>query len=410
MTRGQERGLLLLLSAVQFTHVLDFMVMLPLGPQLMRDLDIGPREFSGLVSVYSLFSGLVGFAATGFIDRHERRSLLLVTYVGFIAGTFACAMSHTATALAVSRAVCGAFGGICGSMVMTVASDIVPPERRAAGLGLVTTSFSVSLAAGVPLGLFLASHYNWEAPFWFVGTLSLVNFGLILRFLPEMREHIHPAQGFGLAPLMEVLRDPNALRAVAFFGTLVFAHFTIVPMLAPYLIANAGFPEKRLYLLYLVGGVLSVVTTPLIGRLADAHGRVRVYSALVGIAAVVTLGITHAGHLPTVAVVALAASFFVFASGRFVPAQAISSLAVHPRRRGAFMSLNSCARDIMAGITATVGGWLVGTRPDGTLVGYDRLGWIAVVAALMSLWIVHKVRNVEPPRDAPRSRPESSGR
>jgi len=398
MTRGQERTLLLLLAAVQFTHVLDFMVMLPLGPQLMRDLAISPREFSGLVSVYSLFSGLVGFIATGFIDRHERRKLLLLTYAGFIVGTVACALSHTAVSLAVARAVCGAFGGICGSMVMTVASDIVPPERRAAGLGLVTTSFSVSLAAGVPLGLFLASHYNWEAPFWFVGALSLVNFGLILRFLPEMREHIHPTHRSGLAPLLEVLRDSNALRALAFFGTLVFAHFTIVPMLAPYLIANAGFPENRLYLLYLVGGLLSVITTPLIGRLSDAHGRVRVYGILVGIATVVTLGITHSGHLPTVAIVALAASFFVFASGRFIPAQAISSLAVPPRRRGAFMSLNSCARDVMAGITATVGGWLVTTTPTGALVGYDRLGWIAVAAAFLSLWLAGRVRNMEPPR------------
>jgi predicted MFS family arabinose efflux permease len=142
--------------------------------------------------------------------------------------------------------------------------------------------------------------------------------------------------------------------------------------------------------------------------LSDAHGRVRVYGILVGIATVVTLGITHSGRLPAIAIVALAASFFVFASGRFIPAQAISSLAVPPRRRGAFMSLNSCARDVMAGVTATVGGWLVGTRPDGTLVGYDRLGWIAVLAALISLWIAHKVRNVEPPRGALGSRPESS--
>jgi MFS transporter, DHA1 family, inner membrane transport protein len=401
MTRSRERALLILLSAVQFTHVLDFMVMLPLGPQLMRDLSISPTEFSALVSVYSLFSGIVGFLATGYIDRHERRGLLLVTYVGFIAGTVACALSHTATALAVSRAVCGAFGGICGSMVMTVASDIVPPERRAAGLGLVTTSFSVSLAAGVPLGLYLATRINWEAPFWFVSALSVVNFGLILRFLPEMRGHIHPAHGSALAPLLEVLRDSNARRALLFFGTLVFAHFTIVPMLAPYLIANAGFPEDRLFLLYLVGGILSVVTTPWIGRLADTHGRPRVYALLVGIAVPVTLGITHAGHLPSVAVVALGASFFVFASGRFIPAQAICSLAVHPRRRGAFMSLNSCGRDLMAGITATLGGWLVKVGPDGRIDGYNRLGWIAVFAALVTVWLAYRVRHVEASRNTP---------
>ena len=398
MTRRRETALLVLLSAVQFTHVLDFMVMLPLGPQLMRDLSITPREFSSLVAVYSLFSGIVGFLATGHIDRHERRRLLLVTYVGFLVGTVACALSHTATTLAVSRAVCGAFGGICGSMVMTVASDLVPPERRAAGLGLVTTSFSVSLAAGVPLGLWLATRYNWEAPFWFVAALSVVNLGLILRFLPEMREHIHPGHGSALAPILELLRDANALLALAFYGTLVFAHFTIVPMLAPYLIHNVGYPEDELFFLYFVGGILSVVTTPRIGKLADAYGRPKVYAFLVAVSIGVTLGITHAGVLPKPAVIALGAGFFVFASGRFIPAQAICSLAVHPRRRGAFMSLNSCGRDLMAGITATLGGWLVRVGPDGKVSGYDRLGWIAVAVALLTVWLAYRVRHVEPPR------------
>jgi predicted MFS family arabinose efflux permease len=226
----------------------------------------------------------------------------------------------------------------------------------------------------------------------------VVNLGLILRFLPEMRDHIHPGHGSGLSPILELLRDTNALRALAFYGTLVFSHFTIVPMLAPYLIANVGYPEKELFFLYFVGGILSVVTTPRIGRLADSYGRPRVYAILVAIAIGVTLGITHAGPLPKPAVIALGAGFFVFASGRFIPAQAICSLAVHPRRRGAFMSLNSCARDLMAGITATLGGWLVQVRPDGRVLGYDRLGWIAVVAALVTVWLAYRVRHVEPPR------------
>ncbi len=395
MTESRERRLLLLLAAVQFTHVLDFMVMLPLGPQLMRDLHIGPLGFSALLGCYSVASGLAGFFGSTFIDRFERRTLLVATYLGFIVGTLGCALSHSAAMLGLARSICGIFGGLCGSLVMTVASDLVPPQRRAAGLGLVTTSFSVAAAFGVPLGLALANRFDWEAPFWGVAILSAILCGLISVNLPTLKDHIHPGARFGFTPMLEVIRDANARRALAFYGMLVFAHFAIIPMLAPYLIGNVHLAEERLFLVYLVGGILSLFSTPRIGRLADELGQVRVYAGLVGFAIVITLAITHARPMPLFALLLLGGSFFVFASGRFIPAQAILSLAVPPRRRGAFMSLSSCARDIMAGLTTAVGGWLVVKTPAGEIIGYDRLGWIAVVSALLSLWLATRVRNVE---------------
>ena len=400
MTESRERRLLLLLAAVQFTHVLDFMVMLPLGPQLMRELRIGPVGFSALLGCYSVASGLAGFFGSTFIDRFERRRLLVLTYLGFIVGTLGCALSHSAVVLGVARSVCGVFGGLCGSMVMTVASDLVPPQRRAAGLGLVTTSFSVAAAFGVPLGLALANRFDWEAPFWGVALMSMILCGLISVTLPPLKEHLHPAARFGFAPILEVIRDANARRALAFYGMLVFAHFTIIPMLAPYLIGNVHLAESRLFLVYLVGGLSSLFTTPRIGRMADDLGRVRVYAGLMGFAALVTLGLTHARPMPLYWLLPLGGSFFVFASGRFIPAQAILSLAVPPRRRGAFLSLSSCARDIMAGLTTAVGGWLVVKTPSGEIEGYDRLGWIAVASGLFSLWLATRVLDVEHPKPA----------
>jgi len=400
MTESRERRLLLLLAAVQFTHVLDFMVMLPLGPQLMRELRIGPVGFSALLGCYSVASGLAGFFGSTFIDRFERRRLLVLTYLGFIMGTLGCALSHSAVVLGVARSVCGVFGGLCGSMVMTVASDLVPPQRRAAGLGLVTTSFSVAAAFGVPLGLALASRFAWEAPFWALAGISTVLCGVAALALPRLEGHLRSGAGFGFAPILEVARDANALRALAFYGTLVFAHFTIIPMLAPYLIGNVHLAESRLFLVYLVGGLLSLFTTPRIGRMADDLGRVRVYAGLMGFAALVTLGLTHARPMPLYWLLPLGGSFFVFASGRFIPAQAILSLAVPPRRRGAFLSLSSCARDIMAGLTTAVGGWLVVKTPSGEIEGYDRLGWIAVASGLFSLWLATRVLDVEHPKPA----------
>jgi len=147
--------------------------------------------------------------------------------------------------------------------------------------------------------------------------------------------------------------------------------------------------------IYLVGGIASLYSTPRIGRWADAFGRVRVYAVLMAFAALITLGITHARPMPLPLLALLGGSFFVFASGRFVPAQAILSLSVPPHRRGAFLSLGGCARDLMAGLTTAVGGWLVTKTPDGRIEGYDRLGWLAVASGFLSLWLAGRVRNVE---------------
>ncbi|MSU31527.1 MAG: MFS transporter [Pedosphaera sp.] len=362
---------------------------------------LAPLFLPGLSPFTLCFHGLVGFFVTDYIDRYERRQLLLLSYAGFIIGTLACALSHSLLSLAVSRSICGAFGGICGSMVMTTASDIVPTQRRAAGLSLVTISFSISLAGGVPLGLYLANRFNWEAPFWFIGLLSIVNFELILQFLPSRRAHISPTRQGGFAQVLKVLKDPNARRALTFSGSLVFTHFTIIPMLAPYLIANTGFSKTSLFAFYCIGGILSLITTPIIGLLADQFGRFRVYIVLVAVATFITFGLTHAEQLPLWTVIPLGAAFFVFGSGRFIPVQAICSLAIQPSQRGAFMSLNSCSRDLMAGITSTFGGWMITTSPQGTLSGYNFLGWLAIAAALISLLIGARVLNVEPHSQLP---------
>ncbi|HMO65217.1 MAG TPA: MFS transporter [Verrucomicrobiota bacterium] len=392
-----ERTLLLLLAAVNFTHIMGFMILMPLGPQLMRDLGIGPAAFSWLVSAYTLAAGAVGLAAVPFIDRYDRRTLLLATYAGFVAGTAACALAHTHATLLVARALCGAFGGVCGALVLAVVSDLVPPGRRAAGIGLVMTAFALASAVGVPLGLFLAQRFRWETPFWLLAGLSALIWLLVRRCLPPMRGHLAagPPPPVSLRPLLALLGDANVRRAMGLMAVMVFGHFLIIPLMSPYLVANVGVAEDRLFLVYFVGGVLTVFTSPRVGRLADRRGRVRVFTVLVLTASGVTLAISHAGPLPLAAVLALAGAFFVFASGRWVPGQAIMTLAVPPERRGAFLSLNSCVRDFASGATSALGGWIVTRSPAGPLEGYGWLGWLALAANLLSLWIARRVQPVE---------------
>ncbi len=392
MNRRPESALLLLLAAVQFTHIMDFMIMMPLGPQLMRDLAVGPSTFSALVSAYTLSAGIIGLVAATFVDRYDRRPLLLITYAGFALGTLACAMSHSANTLMLSRVICGAFGGVSGSLVMAIVSDIVPPERRAHGLGIVMTAFSVAAAIGIPAGLWLAQRFDWEAPFFLLAALSAIMWIVLWKALPSVREHLRTKTGEKLHPFRDLLRDANAGRALLFMSAMIFGHFTVIPFLSPYLVGNVGLPERHLFLVYFVGGVVTVIVSPKIGTLADRFGRHRTFGLLVFVACAVTLWLTHAGPLPLWAVLVMAALFFGFASGRFVPGQAIVSLAVPRSHRGSFMSLVSCVRDITAGVASGVGGWVVQTGPDHRITGYAWLGWAAVAASLLSIWLAGRVK------------------
>lgn len=389
-----ERPLLLLLAVVQFTHIMDFMILMPLGPQLMRELGIGPGRFSALVSAYTLSAGLVGLLAAPFMDRFDRRKLLLATYAGFILGTLACALSHSAGTLLVARATCGAFGGVSGAVVLAIVSDVVPPQRRATAMGIIMTAFSAAAALGVPFGLYLAQRFNWEAPFGLLVLLSSLAWLVLRHRLPSVRGHLQ-AGNRGFQTFLPLLRNANAGWALLFMAVLVFSHFTIIPLLSPYLVHNVGVAEKDLYLVYLVGGVLTVFTLPLIGRLADRQGQKRVLAVLVGVACVVTLLITHSPPLPLGTTLVLGGLFFVFASGRFVPGQAIVSLAVPSSQRGAFLSLSACSRDFASGLTSSLGGWLVTQSAAGPLENYGRLGWIAVTFGLLSLAMVARVKVIE---------------
>jgi DHA1 family inner membrane transport protein len=392
MRQYSERTLLLLLAAVQFTHILDFMVMMPLGQQLMRDLAIGPAQFSHLVAAYTISAGIVGFVTAPFMDRHDRKKILLIGYAGFMLGTLACGLARDATQLLIARAVCGAFGGVSGATIMSILSDIVPPQRRAAGMGVIMAAFAVAAALGVPIGLYLAQKFRWEMPFLLVAGMAVIIWVLILVILPPVRGHLEETASHGFHTFWELLRDPNAGRALLFMSALVMGHITIIPLLAPYLVANVGMPEEKLFLIYLIGGVCSAFTAPLFGKMADRRGHMRVYTFLIVVACIVTFMLTNAPQLPVWAVLILAAGFFTFASGRFVPAQAIVSLAVPARRRGSFMSLSSCTRDLTTGFTTSLGGWIVTKAPSGQLVNYSVLGWIAVGVSLFSLWLANRVQ------------------
>ncbi len=360
-----ERRLLLLLAAVQFTHIMDFMVMMPLGPQLMRELGISPQQFGSLISSFALTAGIVGLSVAPFIDRFDRRHLLLFAYAGFTLGTLACGLSKTWEMLLVSRALCGAFGGVSGATIMAIVSDVVPSERRARGMGIIMTAFSAAAALGVPFGLKLAQWWRWEAPFLAVVAIASVVWIYLFRTLPAVRGHLEDGQVRSARDFLQLLKDRNAWKGLTLMMFVVFGHFTIIPFLSPFLVRNVGMAEKDLFLVYVVGGSITVFTGPMVGRLADKHGKFFMYSILVAGACVVIRVLTSSGPRPEWQVLVIAAFFFMLASARFIPTQ--ESLADPAYKQ---MLVDSTVDDLIvsAGITGTAASWL---KPSLRAAGLD---------------------------------------
>ncbi len=393
-----ERALLLLLAAVQFTHIMDFMVMMPLGPQLMRIFQIDPSQFSLLVAAYTFSAGVAGLAGSLVVDRFDRKKALLFCYAGFLLGTLACALAPNYQALMLARVISGAFGGVSGSMVLTIAGDVVPLERRARAMGIIMASFSFASVAGVPVGLWLAAHWSWHAPFYIILFLGLAIWFLCVVRLPSMRGHMAKCdeqERHFLAGLGELLSTRNTLLALGFMVLMVLGHFIIIPFLSPSLVSNAGLAEHELSWVYFVGGAASLFSGPLWGRLADRYGRHLIFAITIFGALVPVYIITHQGLQPLFFVLTTAVFFFVFAGGRFVPGQAIVTSAVPARLRGSFMSLNSSVRDFAAGIASVIGGHIVTQDvATGKLLHFSTLGWMAITASIISIVIATRVKAV----------------
>jgi predicted MFS family arabinose efflux permease len=389
-----EKRLLLVLAAIQFTNILDFMIMMPLGPQLMRIFNVGPASFSALVSAYTFSAGIVGFAAAFFIDRFPRKRMLELVYLGFLLGTLACALSPGYGWLLASRIFTGAFGGMLGALVMSVVGEVIPLERRARAMGQIMAAFSAASVLGVPLGLYLASVMSWHAPFFFLFVACLFIWGGIRMFIPPISTAVQQ----GRAPLSPieiittVIRQRNLRTALVLTLVMMLGNFTITPFISPTMVANVGFSEKQLTYIYLAGGFITLFSSPLIGKLADKHGPVRVFTIFILIAIVPILLITNMGPLPIPIALLVTSSYFVISGGRMIPAQAMVASAVEPAFRGSFMSLNSSVQQLGTAVAAFIAGLIMVRNEDGTLSNYPYVGLLAIALSLVSIGVARRIK------------------
>ncbi len=393
----RERHLIAFLTTVQFVHMVDFVLMMPLGPIFMRSFAIDTHEFALMLSAYTFAAAGSGIAAGFFIDRYDRRRVLLPLLAGLSLATLGCAWAPSYPWMVLMRALAGGFGGVLGAMCIAVIPDVIPTERRGRAIGVVMASFSLASIIGIPIGMNLATTFSWHMPFLAIGIAGLLVFGWGLFAFPSLTGHIARTRSSPNETIRAIFSVGLHWRA---FGLTVFlagAGFSVISFISPYLVGNIGFRDDQLQFVYLTGGIASVVTTPLIGRLVDRLQPIRVFTVLALLSIAPILMLTHLPPVGVPLALVVTVTFIVFVSGRFVPSTTLITNAIAPHLRGSFMSFNSAVMSGATGSAALVAGFLVTKAADGSIQHYPRAGWLATVSTIMAILLAWSIAPARKP-------------
>jgi predicted MFS family arabinose efflux permease len=393
MSPLRERWLLITLAGIQFTNILDFMIMMPLGPALTALFHISDAQFGMLVSAYTLAGGASGLLASTYIDKFDRKRLLLVLYSLFAISTFACGIAPSYETLLLARISAGIFGGVLSALSQTIVGDVIPFERRGHAMGIVMTSFSVSTVAGVPLGLFLAAHFGWHIPFLLIAGICVLFAIFAYLTLPALNAHLQ-----GHTPLSawsrisEVLQDHNHLRAFAFSALLMFSGFTVIPYITIFMQTNVGLHANQVPYVYLCGGVATLVTARWLGNLTDSWGKFQTFRAIALVFVVPLIGLPLLGRVGLWGALVVSTLFFICGSGRMIPGMAMLTSAANPALRGTFMTLNASIQSAAMGLAALVGGHLISRNAEGLVQDYWKSALIGAFASILAVIVAKKLK------------------
>ena len=386
-----ERRLLLLFAALQFTHLLDYMVLMPLGAEVMRSFGVSATQFGLLVGAYTLASASASLAGSGLLDRVSRRTTLLALLAGFIVATLGCALAPHYPALLAARAAAGACAGLMVATVLAIIADRVPPPRRGAAIGTVMSAFGICAVIGVPSGLWLAAQGGWRLPFFAVAGLAATLWLVLLRVLPQTPHDPQAAR----SSLADIVRQPGlALGWLLSFG-IVFAGFLIVPYLGAHLNGALGVALPQLSWLYLLAGGATFFAARLIGRASDRYGAIRVLSLLMLLSVIPHLWLTHLQPGPLLLTAAVFMLFMLLTATRGIPALAWLINRVPGPLRGRWLAINIACTDAASGLAAWTTGVMVGSGSDGQLADFGRAGWLAVGVTAATLLLVWKLHGAE---------------
>jgi MFS transporter, DHA1 family, inner membrane transport protein len=386
----QERILLFLLATINFTHILDFMIMMPLGNFLMPHFNISAQYFSLIVAAYPVTAFVSGMVAAFFVDQFDRKKVLLFAYVGFILGTITCGLAPSPALLMGARILTGLFGGLIGAQVLSIIADTFPYEKRGQAMATVFMAFSLASVFGVPFSLYLAKLISWHSPFIFIGILGIVLLPFLHRFLPSVTGHMAdgPAEKASIRQVfVSMFSNRSQTLALLLSGSLMLGHFLVIPFINPYMEFNVGFTKDQTPMIYMVGGVCAMLSSTFIGKLADKHGKLKVFTVCLLLSLLPIFLITNMPRIPFYYVLIVFGFWFTFSTGRNIPAQAMISTVVNPAERGRFMSFNSSFQQLFTGAASIIAGLIVVRDAQGKIYHYQWVGYLSISIVFLCWFI-----------------------
>jgi predicted MFS family arabinose efflux permease len=388
-----QKFVIAMLALLQFTVVLDFMVLSPLGDILMKSLNIVPSRFGLVVSCYAFSAGISGILAAGFADKFDRKKMLLFFYTGFILGTLCCALANTYWLLLCARIVTGLFGGVIGAISMAIMADLFPIQQRGRVMGFVQMSFAASQVLGIPIGLYIANSWGWHAAFLMIVLLAIVI--SILVFIKMKPVDHHLAIQSDKSPFLHLWHTlSNNTYQTGFIATafLSIGGFMLMPFGSAFLINNVQITQQQLPLIFMFTGIASIIIMPLVGKLSDRIDKFTLFTGGSVLAIIMVIIYTNISPIPLWQVVVINMIMFMGIMSRMIPATTLTTSIPEMKDRGAFMSINSSLQQMAGGIAAICAGFIV-TQPAkaSPLQHYNILGYVVAAVILVCAFLVYRV-------------------
>jgi predicted MFS family arabinose efflux permease len=390
-----EKFIIVILAVLQFTVILDFMVLNPLGALLMPIMKITPSQFGLVVSAYAFSAGISGLLAAGFADKYDRKKMLVFFYAGFVIGTILCGIAPDYYFLLGARVITGIFGGVLSSISFAIITDLFPMEKRGRVMGFVQMAFAVSQVMGIPLGLYLANEFDWHSPFLVIAGLAAATGIVIMQAMKPVNEHLKiRTERNAFVHFGKTLQNKTYVLGFAATALLSIGGFLMMPFSSHFLVRNVKISELDLPKVFFITGILSMISGPLVGKLSDKIGKYPIFVAGSILLSVMVIIYTNLG-VSTVWIVALISSFlFVGVTSRMISASALTSAVPEPADRGAFMGINSSIQQISGGLASVIGGLVIVEKKNGPLEHFDTLGYLAVLMILICIVTMHYINQL----------------
>jgi predicted MFS family arabinose efflux permease len=399
-----------LLAFLQFAVILDFMIMAPLGALIMPALDMSTSQFGLIVSAYAFAAGITGLLTAGFADRFDRKKLLVFFYTGFILGTLWCGLAPSFHWLLAARIATGIFGGVIGSIVLAIATDLFPMQLRGRVMGVIQTAFAASQVMGLPLGLYLSNRWNWHAPFLMMAGVGVVGGIAIAALMKPVTDHLAvPQERSAFMHLLHTVADARYLTAFATTALLTTGGFMLMPFGSAFTVNNLGIALTSLPTIYLITGVCTIFVGPLVGKAADAFGKLPVFFAGSTLTIVMVLVYTHLETVPLATVVVVNVLLFIGIFSRIIPFQALISSVPDPAQRGSFNSVSAAIQQLAGGVASVIAGHVVSRSEDGKLLHFPVVGYVVVASTLVAGVLAWRIQRGVQMRAAGSSPPDPAG-